>query len=308
MSRLPETLKRLTGRDVLKKLAAAYAAAMIALAGTIWFELPQWIATVLLVAALLLALTTAISAGRTIAAEHAALPWRKRPGFTGRGAGLLAFVVLTLLALACAWFVYPRSWPTRVEDAVARLSARLDAQEARKLAYMGAEDLALLQDTLGASIRDEFGLRTRNFRLAYDCDPEYINPYTCSSIIISRLWKKARADLPDAERRELERLEANMERLRLESKQFENVPIEELTAYFNDLIRAQFGSQTSFSVAHDPARTGERLTVSWHASGTISLREALELLEQGGQWEVRKDPPRLVLERVEAASTTEPRE
>lgn len=281
----------------LKRLAASYFASVAALAGAIWFELPGWVAFALLGLALALTVVVSISTGRTVARWRASMPYRKRPSITGRGAGMLALVVLGLIPFAIAKFVYPRSWPTNVEDAVALLSVQLDERSERDLAYMGYDDLAKLQDTLGASLRARFGLSTRNFRLAYDCDAEYINPYSCSSIIISRLWKKVRADLPAAERASLEALESGMNRVRLGSKRFEYVPLEELVAFFNDAIRAQLPRETQFTVVCDPKQANDRLSIAWHAMGTISLREALTVLEAGGEWRARKDPPNLVIER-----------
>ncbi len=289
--------KFLSGTSVLKRLAASYLATIVALAGSIWFELPKWTASAFLVIAVALTLFLAISAGQSLARWQASLDRRERPALTGRGAGMLTLVVLGLIPFAIAKFVYPRSWPTNVQDAVAMLSAQLDAQSEHDLAYMGYDELANLQSTLGASVRDRFGLNTRNFRLAYDCDAEYMHPHTCASIIISRLWKKVRADLPASERAALEALESGMDRVRLESERFENVPLQELVTFFNDAIRAQLVPDAQFKVVGDPARANDRLSVAWRAMGTISLREALTVLEDGGEWRARKDPPNLVIER-----------
>lgn len=289
--------KRLTGRDTLTRLIVLYCAAIIALAGAIWFELPGWIASALLIAALALTILVAISAGRTANQSLASVPYRKRPSFTGRGVGMLALVVLALISVAIAFFVYPRSWPTRVEEAVEILSSQLDAKSKKELVYLGYDELADVQDTLGASLRRQFGLNTRNFRLAYDCDPEYIHPRSCASIIISRLWKKLRAELPPAERVPLETLEAGMERVRLGSQQFQDVPLQELVAFFNDAIRAQLPEEAQFMVVHDPAQANTRVSTAWHIMGTISLREALDVLAAQGNWRIRKDPPNVVIER-----------
>lgn len=290
-------LKRLAEKSALEKLGAGYLAAIVALTGAIWFELPEWTSSVFLVLAVALTPFLAISAGQSLARWQASLDRRERPSLTGRGAGMLTLVVLGLIPFAIAKFVYPRSWPTNVADAVAMLSTQLDAQAERDLAYMGYDELANLQSTLGASVRDRFGLNTRNFRLAYDCDAEYMHPHTCASIIISRLWKKVRADLPASERAALESLESGMDRVRLESERFENVPLQELVAFFNDAIRAQLAPEAQFEVVNDPARSNDRLSVAWRAMGTISLREALTVLEDGGEWRARKDPPNLVIER-----------
>ncbi len=210
---------------------------------------------------------------------------------------MLVLVVLALVSVAIAFFVYPRSWPTRVEEAVAILSSQMDAKSKRELVYMGYDELATLQDTLGASLRRQFGLNTRNFRLAYDCDPEYIHPRSCSSIIISRLWKQLRAELPPAERLPLETLEAGMDRVRLGSQQFQDVPLQEIVGFFNDAIRAQLPKEAQFMVVYDPAQADLRVSTAWHIMGTISLREALDVLAEQGGWRIRKDPPNVVVER-----------
>ncbi len=289
--------QRLTGRNTLTRLIALYCATIVALAGAIWFELPGWIASALLPAALALTVLVAICAGRTANQSLASIPFRKRPSITGRGVGMLVLVVLALVSVAIAFFVYPRSWPTRVEEAVAILSSQMDAKSKRELVYMGYDELATLQDTLGASLRRQFGLNTRNFRLAYDCDPEYIHPRSCSSIVISRLWKQLRAELPRAERESLETLEAGMDRVRLGSQQFQDAPLQEVVGFFNDAIRAQLPKEARFMVVYDPAQANLRVSTAWHIMGTISLREALDVLAEQGGWRIRKDPPNVVIER-----------
>ena len=297
MADASSTPRALSGRDTLRWLVASSVATSVLLACAIWFELPRWLASTLFFAALALALVTAVCAGRTVADSHAALPWRKRPGFSGRGVAVLVLVALGSLAFASSKLVYPRSWPTNVEDAVTILSGQLDATRARELAYIGYDDLTAVQDTLGASVREQFGLNERNARLAYDCDPEYMNPHACSNIIISRLWKKLRAELPKAERVPLEALEKKMERIRLPSKQFQRVPLRELTAFFNEAIRAQLPKEAWFEVAHDPAHAEAPVSTAWHAMDTISLREALGVLTEGSEWHMRKEPPNLVIEK-----------
>lgn len=290
-------VRRLSGREPLKQLSAVYAAAILLLAATIWFEFPTWLTPPLLAVALVFAVLTAISIGITLAEEHAQLPYTKRPTFSGRTAGALTFVALTLIAIACAYFVYPRSWPTSVEEAIAILSSQLDADARREIAYLSYDQSARLQDTLGVSVREQFGLNRKNFRLAYDCDAEYMNPHTCASIIISRLWKKAREELPPAEREALERMEKQMERVRLKSQHFDDAPLEELARYFNAEIRRQLADDAQLAVTYDRELAREPVSTAWHAIDTISLAEALGVLEQGGSWRVRKEPPQLVLER-----------
>ncbi len=294
----PSTNRRLSGQPTLMRLAAMYCAAIVALVGAIWFAAPDSLSSVLFIAALVFAVLTAICAGRTVAHSQASIDYLDRSSISGRGTGALTLAALSLVAIACAKFVYPQSWPTSVEEAVASLAAQLDAPSKRDLAYMAYDDLMGIQDRLGAEIREQFGLDRRNDRLLHDCDPEYIDPHSCSSIIISRLWKKLRADLPQTERESLEALEDRMERVRLSSEHFQDAPLEKLVAFFNDAIRAQLPDDARFRIIHDPAQAQERVSTSWQIMGTISLREALGMLTAKGQWRVRKKPPNLILERT----------
>ncbi len=289
----------LSGRTTLRRLAIAYGAAALAQAAAIWFELPAWIATTFLVAALALAPIVAVCTARTVSDQHANLSYRERPALTGRNAGALTFVGTVGLAAAIAFFVFPRSWPTRVNDAVALLRAELDEPAARTLAYLGYEDLQRVDKALGASLRVRFGLTTRNFRLAYDCDPEYMHPHTCSSIILSRLWRSIRNELPPEERSGLETLEKQLERVRLRSKQFDKEPLEAFAAFLNDAIREQLQG-AELAIAYDPALAQEPVCVGWHSTDTVSLREALALLEERGAWHARKRPPRIELVKESA--------
>ena len=292
-----EPTRALGGRHTLVRLSTIYLLTALALAAWIWFELPDSASAFWLAAAVLLALLTAVCAGRTAAQALAAMPYRKRPSIGARGIGMLTAVVLVAIPIAIAKFVYPKSWPTSVDAAVSKLHSELNAEQERDLAYMGYDDLASLQGTLGAEVRSRFGLNSRNFRLAYDCDPEYMHPHTCASIIISRLWKKVRADLPSAERQALEALESGMDRVRLSSEQFENVPLAELVAFFNDAVHTQLPQPAQLTVVCDSADADERISTGWHVMGTLSLREALGVFTESGSWRVRKDPPNLVIER-----------
>lgn len=292
-----EPTRALASQHTLVRLVTIYSLTALAFAAWIWFELPASASPFWLAAAVLLALVTAVCAGRTAARALAAMPYRKRPSISARGIGMLAAVVLVAIPIAVAKFVYPKSWPTSVDAAVSKLHDELDREQERDLAYMAYDDLAGLQGTLGADIRSRFGLNTRNFRLAYDCDPEYMHPHTCASVIISRLWKRVRAELPPAERQALEALESGMDRVRLGSERFEDVPLAELVAFFNEAVRTQLPQSTQFTIVCDPADADERISTAWHVMGTLSLREALGVFTENGSWRVRKDPPNLVIER-----------
>lgn len=292
-------IRRLSGQGTLSGLIIAYLAAVVSLAGAIWLEWPEWAASVLLTAALAPALLAAVCAGRTFTDWQASISYRERTSTSARSVSVLTFIALSALPIACTKLIYPRSWPTTVEEAVAILSDQLDTQSERDLAYMGYDDLTDVQQTLGVSVREQFGLNRRNAKLLHDCNPEYIDSNSCSMHIILRLWRKVRAELPPSRRLPLEALEKSMERVRFESEKFERVPIRELADFFNKAIRAQLPQDASFAIIHDPAQGDRSVSVSWRAMGTISLREALGVLEEGGRWNVRKAPPNLVLERTD---------
>lgn len=283
-------------RRTLIALIASYFATLIALGSAIWFELPNVVASALLVAALIIAVIVAVRAGRWVARSHASLPFRLRPSFSGRTVGVLALVTLASLAIACAKLIYPRSWPTTVNDALAILDEQVDAETKKELAYMGYDDLIDLKHGWTTSIRHQFGLASRNNRLLHDCDPEYRHPDSCSSLIISRFWKRVRAEMPSAERLPLEALEGKMERVRVKSQQFKQQPLKEVVAFFNEAIRTQLPESSRFTIRYQPPYADEPVSASWHVMDNISLREALGIVTANTKFKVQKSPPDLLIE------------
>lgn len=287
---------RLSNRRTLNRSIAGYFAVLIALGCAIWFELPSVIASGLLAAALTLALFIAVRVGHSVARTHASIPFALRPSLTARSAGVLVFVALAPLAIACSQFIYPRSWPTTVEEALAILDAQVDTKAKRQLAYTGFDDLTDLDQGWKRSIRNDFGLWDRNNRLLNRCDPEYKNPDSCASTITSRFWRRARAELPAGERLALETLEANMERVRVKSEQFEQQPLQEIVAYFNDAIDAQLAENARFAIRYDSAYANKPVSAAWHVMDNISLREALGIVATSNRFKLRKAPPDLFIE------------
>lgn len=213
---------------------------------------------------------------------------------------MLAFVALASLTMACAKLIYPRSWPTSVEDALALLDEQVGAAGRQELAYMGYDDLADLNEQWSASIPQRFGLLDGNARLLKDCDPEYIHAATCASVIISRFWKKVRAELPAPEREALEALEAKMERVRFKSQRFDHTPLKEVVAFFSESVRAQLPEDARFEIRYDPKYADDPVSAAWRVMDSISLREALGNLAAATHWRVRKAPPDLVLEEADS--------
>jgi hypothetical protein len=296
MSDAPLSHGRLSARRKLIALIATYIVVLVALGCAIWFESPTMVAQGLLAAALVIALLAAICAGRAVAHSHASMSVRERPSTSGREAGVLTFIVLASLAAACSYFITPRSWPTTVEKALVMLDEQVDAESKRELVYTGYDDLADLQATLGASIRDRFGLTRGNKRLLRDCDREYMQADVCSSVILSRYWRKLREGLPAAERLPLEALEAKMERVRLKSHEFRQAPLQDVVAFFNEAILAQLPEDARFTIRYDAAHADTPVSVAWHAMGDASLREVLANMTASTNQRVRKTPPDLRVE------------
>lgn len=286
--------ERLSGRRTLIAVIASYFAALMGAGGATWFELPAVVSSGLRVATLIIAMLAAVCIGRAVARSQESVAFRERPSFSGRGAGVLAFATLAALAIVCTKLISPRSWPTSVEQALAMLDAQLDGESKRKLAYMGYDELVELHHGWGTSIRNEFGMREGNEQLLRDCDPEYVHADTCSSVIISRFWKKVRAELPPTERLPLQALETKMNRVMLAPRQLEEAPLKDVVAFFTEAIRAQLPEDARFTIRYDTAYADD--PVSWHESKPISFHEALGRLAADTGWYVRRAPPNVLLE------------
>lgn len=296
MSTPHDDIERAAERRAIIRLIAIYFALLVALGCAIWFEFPKLIESVLLTAALTLALYIAVRVARSVSRSYASIPFALRPSLTARSAGVLVFVGLAPLAIACAQLIYPRSWPTTIEEALAILDRQVDPQTKKELAYAGFDDLTELPHDWRRTIRNDFGLWDRNSRLLGRCDPEYKNPDSCASVLASRFWNRVRAELPETERLALETLEKNMERVRLRSDRFDAKPLSEVVAYFNDAIRAQLPEAGRLEIRYDPAHANKPITAAWHIMDTVSLREALGIVLASNELKARKAPPDLYIE------------
>jgi hypothetical protein len=297
MNGVEPSTRPLSGRSLLKRLVVVHLILLVVLAATLRFEAPAWISIPLLIAASALALVAAVCAGRTATDAFLAMTVRKRPKIPPRDVGALMLVALGALTWAVARWVYPQSWPTNVNDAVAAAYTSLDQDTVREMSYMNYSELAGMQNTLGATLRERFGLTRHNTTLLHACDPDYRSARSCSMLILSRVWRQIRAEMPEQERAALEQIESSMERVRLKSEKFNDIPLRELVDFFNHAIRAQREPESQFELVADAAAAEQRISIWWYAMGTISLREALEVLVEDGQWELRKEPPRLVVQR-----------
>lgn len=296
-SKLTETYQRFERRSTLLALLAGYVAALVGFGSAVWFEWPAPLRLGLLAATSIIAVLAAICVGRVVTRAQGSMTFRELPSFSGRGAGVLAFIALASLAIACAKLISPRSWPGSVDAALTMLDAQIDAASRNKLAHMGYDELIELHQGWGQSIRDRFGMWSGNDELLEDCDPQYTHPDMCSTVIISRYWKKVRAELPPAERLPLEALESKLERVRLKPHEFKEQPLRDVVAFFNDAIRAQLAADAQFTIRFDPVDADEPVSVAWHETVPISLREALALMAASPQLNVRKTPPDMLIER-----------
>ncbi|MCL2713192.1 MAG: hypothetical protein FWD68_00965 [Alphaproteobacteria bacterium] len=84
----------------------------------------------------------------------------------------------------------PEKDPSSVEDAVARLTAKLSEKEVKVLCEIKEDELIRYHMTLGAYIRNSFGLWGRNKDLLRSaCGEKYCHPDDASTVIIQHLWK-----------------------------------------------------------------------------------------------------------------------
>jgi hypothetical protein len=84
-------------------------------------------------------------------------------------------------------------WPSTLDEAVNDLISKLTLKDKTLIAKMSEDDLRGLHPTLGAYIRDRFGLWSGNKPLMQSCRVESgpeINEDEASAVIILELWKR----------------------------------------------------------------------------------------------------------------------
>ena len=88
------------------------------------------------------------------------------------------------------------SYPRTIDEAVDTLVAELPLKNKMAISNMEDEELIYLRTTLGAYIRDRFGLLDENSELLKDCcffmEVESLHADDASAIIITRLWRQLR--------------------------------------------------------------------------------------------------------------------
>ena len=86
--------------------------------------------------------------------------------------------------------------PKTVEKAVERLTDELSLKDKTTIANMDENDLSALQTTLGAYIKNEFGILSGNRDLLSACEvvtgEDYLHPDFAPTVVIRELWKRLR--------------------------------------------------------------------------------------------------------------------
>ena len=80
------------------------------------------------------------------------------------------------------------SWPSTLNQAVARLIEDMDEADKKMIRDTKKEDLILFHHGWGTGIRNEFGLWRGNTNLLADCHAEH--PDEASMVIIKAVWQR----------------------------------------------------------------------------------------------------------------------
>ena len=260
------------------------------------YEFPQSVPIVLAAAALLLTLALGIWLTRVKNQTHAHRSYRDPPRMSGRFWGVMIASILCVTQFVLGRVVLPRSWPTTIEDAVAKLEARLDADGRQQLVELGPYDLRLLHSSLGSWVADNFGLAHGNYRLHGDCGfGDYVDPDSCTSLVIETLWKKLRAELTAEQRSALEILESRMDVVIVAPFDLQGASLEEVARFFNKAIASRLADSAVFKVMVAPQDA--RIRVTWKEARAVPLAETIMRLSANTDVTVRKVPPNLLLER-----------
>ena len=91
-----------------------------------------------------------------------------------------------------------KKWPTTVDEAVGVVLATLSENEKHQLSGMSQADLITLHFSLGAWIRNSFGLWQDNQALIQTLAQHYpdLHPDDASMVIIDGVWQRLREAMP----------------------------------------------------------------------------------------------------------------
>lgn len=148
----------------------------------------------------------------------------------------------------------PKERLTTVDAAAVTMLGLIDDQGRHDLAYMRRDDLGALHHGFGMTVREHFGFWGDNARLVKDCKSSH--PDDCSMEIIEAMHARARGALPREERQRLEKLESNMDRVRLSARDFKDTPLPEFVAFLQAAVDAQLPAGDRFRIQFEPRDAG----------------------------------------------------
>ncbi len=148
----------------------------------------------------------------------------------------------------------PKSELTTVDAAAVTMLDLIGEQSRHDLAYMRRDELNSLHHGFGMTVRQHFGFWGDNTRLVKDCKSSH--PDDCSMEIIEAMHARARGALPADERARLEKLESNMDRVRLAARDFKDAPLAEFVAWLQAAVDAQLPAGERFRIQFESRDAG----------------------------------------------------
>jgi hypothetical protein len=183
--------------------------------------------------------------------------------------------------------------PATVSDAVNVLISQLSDEEKHLIARTAESKMWTFHRGLGQGIRNSFGLWGDNEALLQDCGDDNAHPDSCSGVIVEALWKTLRTEIPPDELRSFDALEKELDSVRVPPVTLENVPLTEVVAFLNDVIRDS--GRTPEQIRLFTAKRAEIEKVSLVQKREARLWVVLETLELGYGLKIVKRPPEIIL-------------
>jgi hypothetical protein len=173
-----------------------------------------------------------------------------------RAMRLIPTVLLTGLCLGAVSCTDtpPKQRPATVDAAAVNMLGLIDDESRRDLAYMRRDDLNSLHHGFGMTVREHLGLWGDDARRVKDCKSSH--PDDCSMEVIEAMHARARGALPMEERQRLEKLESNMDRVRLTARDFEDTPLREFVAFLQAAVDTQLPAADRFRIQFEPRDAG----------------------------------------------------
>lgn len=276
-------------RAMLTAVSLVIAVAILVPVAT-WAEFSGGTLVLVLLCVLVCAIANGVFVMRTVNRSREGFPYWQQTRMSGRTAGTLTFAAMLAVTLLCLYLVPPRSWPTTVDEAADIVIERLDQQTQRIIAY-GEADPLYMHFGLGMWIRNELGLWGGNHWLLSDCGAWH--PDDCSEVILSAVVHRLRSSLPEGDRLQLERLEAQIEQIQMAPFNFQDTPLKDVARLINAAVANQLPAANRFFVRVVPEDAEE--VVSWTDPVPSPFAEALIKLRANTHVNVRKEGADLVL-------------